>query len=219
MIGYTAPPANEIGRVVIHLPDDATFYRHRSYLPIAIDLVDGTQIPSLLRSDSHGIDYMAGYEVFSALCSNRAQRTVDRSLLVDNEHITPERYLGLWRSAIGNSMPPEAASKALAIQAVAVLQAPLAALAGARSSWTSCPFGAFEAFQDKYRCELKVSNDGVFTLELDLARPEAARDAYYAASMVSTRLRHAPAGWRASIELRTSPRVTGQVSLFAVVKD
>jgi hypothetical protein len=218
MIGYTAPPSNEVGRVVIHLPDDATFYRDRSYLPIAIDLVDGTQIPSLLRSDSHGIDYMAGYEIFSALCSARAQRTVDRSLLVDNAPITPERYLGLWRSAIGNSMPPQAASKTFGIQAVAVLQAPLADLAGARSSWTSCPFGAFETFQDKYRRELNVSSDGVFTLELDLARPGAARDAYYAASMVSTRLRHGSTAWRASIELRTSPRGTGQVSLFAVVE-
>lgn len=218
MIGNTPPTANEVGRVVIHLPDDATFYRDRSYLPIAIDLVDGTQIPSLLRSDSHGIDYMAGYEIFSALCSDRAQRTVERSLLVDNAPITPEGYLGLWRSAIGNSMPPEAASKTLGIQAVAVLQAPLAAMAGARSSWTSCPFGAFEAFQAKYRRELNASDDGVFTLELDLARPEAARDAYYAASMVSSRLRQGAIVWRASIELRTSPRQAGQVSLFTIAE-
>lgn len=218
MVAYTAPFANEVGRVIIHLPDDATFYRDRSYLPIAIDLVDGKQIPSLLRSDEHGIDYMAGYEIFSALCSDRAQRTVDRRLLVDAAPITPERYLSLWRSAIGCSIPPEEASKTLGIQAVAVLQAPLAAMAGASSSWTSCPFGAFEAFQAKYRRELNVSDDGVFTLELDLARPEAARDAYYAASMVSTRLRQGSIVWRASIELRTSSRQVGQVSLFAIAE-
>lgn len=218
MVGYTAPPANEVGRVIIHLPDDATFYRDRSYLPIAIDLVDGKQIPSLLRSDEHGIDYMAGYEIFSALCSDRAQRTVDRRLLANAAPITPERYLSLWRSAIGSSIPPEEASKTLGIQAVAVLQAPLAAMTGARSSWTSCPFGAFEAFQTKYRHDQNVSDDGVFTLELDLARPEAARDAYYAASMVSTRLRQGSIAWRASIELRKSPREIGQVSLFAIAE-
>lgn len=218
MTGYTVPPANEVGRVIIHLPADATLYRDRSYLPIAIDLVDGKRVPSLLRSDEHGIDYMAGYEIFSALCSDRAQRTVDRRLLADAAPIAPERYLSLWRSAIGSSIPPEEAAKTLGIQAVAVVQAPLANMAGARSSWTSCPFGSFEAFQAKYLRELNVSDDGVFTLELDLAGPEAARDAYYAASMVSTRLRHGSTAWRASIELRTSPSRTGEVSLFAVVE-
>ena len=77
-----SPTLDEVGRLVIHLPDDATFYGERSYLPIAVDLVDGSKTPSLLRADQHGVHYMAQYEVFSALCSDRAQRTVDQTLLV-----------------------------------------------------------------------------------------------------------------------------------------
>ncbi len=77
-------PINEIGRIVIHLPDDAMFYRDRSYLPVVIDMADGEQLPKLLRSGDHGINYMAQYEIFSSLCSNRAQMAVDQRLLSRN---------------------------------------------------------------------------------------------------------------------------------------
>ena len=84
-----SPTLDEVGRLVIHLPDDATFYGERSYLPIAVDLVDGSTTPSLLRADQHGVHYMAQYEVLSALCSDRAQRTVDQTLLVGGTPTTP----------------------------------------------------------------------------------------------------------------------------------
>ena len=85
---HTTPAVDEVGRLVIHLPDDATFYGPRSYLPIALDLVERVKTPSLLRPDPQGINYMAQYEVFSALCSDRAQRTVDQTLLVGGQPTT-----------------------------------------------------------------------------------------------------------------------------------
>ena len=213
---HTTPAVDEVGRLVIHLPDDATFYGARSYLPIALDLVERVKTPSLLRPDPQGINYMAQYEVFSALCSDRAQRTVDQTLRVGGQPTKPERYLGLWRDAIAASVSAESAAEEHDIRVVAVLQAPLAAMASAKSSWTCCPFGTFAAFQARYANQMDLTGDGAFTLELDLARPGAARDAYYGASMICTVLRREPAAWRACIELRkTTTGRPGQASLFA----
>ena len=78
---------------------------------------------------------MAQYEVFSALCSDRAQRTVVQTLLVGGTPTTPERYLRLWRDAITTSVSAETAATLHGIRAVAVLQAPLASVTGAKSSW------------------------------------------------------------------------------------
>ena len=215
---HTTPAVDEVGRLVIHLPDDATFYGARSYLPIALDLVERVKTPSLLRPDPQGINYMAQYEVFSALCSDRAQRTVDQTLLVGGQPTKPERYLGLWRDAIAASVSAESAAEGHGIRVVAVLRAPLAAMASAKSSWTCCPFGTFAAFQAKYAKQMDLTGVGAFALELDLALPGAARDAYYGASMICAVLRQAPTAWRACIELRKTTGRPGQASLFASVE-
>lgn len=213
---HSTPAIDEVGRLVIHLPDDATFYGDQSYLPIALDLVDGVKTPSLLRPAPQGVNYMAQYEVFSALCSDRAQRTVDQTLLVGGNPTKPERYLGLWRNAIAASISAESAAEEHGIRVVAVLRAPLAAMASAKSSWTSCPFGTFAAFQAKYTKQMAPTDGGAFALELDLARPGAARDAYYGASMICAVLRREPTAWRACIELRkTTTGGPGQAPLFA----
>lgn len=217
----TIPPANEVGRLVIHLPDDATFYDKRSYLPVALDLVEGSQTPhpSLLRADEQGINYMAQDEVFSALCSDRAQRTVDQTLLVGGDPVTPERYLGMWRAAIASSVSPETAAKEHGIRPVAVLLGPLAAMSGAKSSWTTCPFGTFDAVRARYGKQIEVARDGTFALELDLVQPGCARDAYYTASMMCAVLRRETTAWRACIEIRTTSGRRGQVQLFDSVEN
>ncbi len=92
-------------------------------------------------------------------------------------------------------------------------------MASAKSSWTCCPFGTFAAFQARYAKQMDLTGDGAFTLELDLARPGAARDAYYGASMICAVLRREPTAWRACIELRkTTAGRPGQASLFASVE-
>lgn len=52
----TNPTVDEVGRLVTHLPDDATFYAERSYLPIALAPVEGVETPSLLRPDPQGVN-------------------------------------------------------------------------------------------------------------------------------------------------------------------
>ncbi len=207
-------PINEIDRVVIHLPDDATFYSSRSYLPVVVDLVDGVQRPTLLRPSSQGINYMAQYEIFSALCSDRAQKAVDHELLVAGLPVTPERYLGMWRTAIADSVSAVTAQQQHGIQAFAVLRAPLAAMAGVKSSWTTCPFGTFAVFQSKFGEHFRLADDGTFTVELDLAKPGFARAAYYAASMMCSKFDRDSAQWRAGIQLRAASASRVQAGLF-----
>lgn len=206
-------PINEIDRVVIQLPDDAMFYRDRRYLPVIIDLVDGARQPALLASSENDIHYVAQYEIFSALCRDRAQKAVDLGLLVAAAPITPERYLGIWRTAIAGAVPPETAAQQHGIHAYAVLRAPLAAMAGVKSPWTTCPFGSFDAFRAKYGDQFQFADDGTFTLQLALAAPEHASAAFYAASMMRRSFDRDCAQWSAGIELRMSARRV-QTGLF-----
>ena len=211
-------PINEIGRIVIHLPDDAMFYRDRSYLPVAIDQADGQQRPTLLRSGERGINYMAQYEIFSSLCSNRAQMAVDQRLLVAGMPVTPERYLGMWRIAIAGSLAPADAAREHGIQARAILGAPLADMAGVKSSWSTCPFGTFSRFQAKFGDLFELGDDGNFMLELDLATPGHARAAYYAASMMCSKFDRSSTNWRACIEVRKVGAQRHQSGLFEIAE-
>ena len=54
---HTTPAVDEVGRLVIHLPDDATFYGARSYLPIALDLMNGVKTPSSGWVDDVSTEY------------------------------------------------------------------------------------------------------------------------------------------------------------------
>lgn len=207
-------PVNEVGRVVIHLPEDAIFYEARSYLPVVIDQVDGMNRPALLRSGGQNLHYLAGYEIFNTVCSDRAQRTVDQALLVDGAPITPERYLTLWRAAIKGSVPINTAAREHGFDVVAILSGPRAEMAGAKATWTNCPLGSFAAFEAKYRRHFSAAGDGSFRVELDLARPDAARDASFAASMMSNALRRSSQPWRTQIELRQTRPALGQAPLF-----
>ena len=66
---------------------------------------------------------------------------------------------------------------------------------------------------------MDLTGVGAFALELDLALPGAARDAYYGASMICAVLRLEPTAWRACIELRkTTTGRPGQASLFSSVE-
>ena len=200
----TPPITDERGRLVIHLPNDATLVGWRTYLPVVADHVAGQTTRSLLRERDRGIDYDAQYSVFSLLCSDRAQRVVDKTLLVQGKPITPERYLGLWRNAIESSVSLDAAARDHGLHPFATLSGPLALLRSTNSSWTCCPFGSFTAFEAKYGEAMQVNSEGNFTLEIALASQDGARDAYYGASMLSSALRKSDAAWQAFVTLRQS---------------
>ena len=88
-------PINEIGRIVIHLPDDAMFYRDRSYLPVAIDQAD-EGLTARLAGDAADDDAARGAagrrvhkacttpEGIGAVCGRSSSAFGEQNLLVHN---------------------------------------------------------------------------------------------------------------------------------------
>ena len=81
-------PVNEIGRLVVRLPENAKFYGDSHYVTIAFEASDDG-----CESRSVGIPvarlvYLPKYRVIDALCGDRALRTVDEVLVVYGKPIT-----------------------------------------------------------------------------------------------------------------------------------
>jgi len=207
---------NEVGRVVVRLSDDATIYGSATYVAIAFDASPGSpeRSPSLLSRFPNGLGYQAQYELFYGLCADRAQKTVDGQLVADGRPISPEKYLCLWRQAIEHACSAGALFTDHGLRLVATLRAPLAAMSGKQSPWTSSPFADFEAFHAKHGRSMAVDAAGVFTLALDLRGRHAARDAYYGASMLSCALGHDSTDWQARITVHATRASTAHPALF-----
>ena len=97
---------NEIDRVAVLLPEGTTFYNDKRYVAVAWDEdAQGNPHGQVLGSNRRSLPFLARYELLSTLCSDRAKQTVDGSLRVNDQVITPERYLGLWRAAPTGRQP------------------------------------------------------------------------------------------------------------------
>lgn len=204
---------NEVARAVIALPPDATIYSSTVYLAVAFD-ASGAQVnPTLLtRGSSKSLGYLAGYELIGyLLCGDRAQRTVDRSLVVGGKEVTPEAYLALWRTAVDGAYSPGAFKARHGLSLIATICGPVDRMSQYRSSWTSAPFKSFA--RTRHAENLEVSG-GRFQLRLDLAEPNAARDAYYIAEMVGSACRDDDTLWSASVTLEGHQQSVLQTELF-----
>jgi hypothetical protein len=90
---------DEVDRIAVRLPDDATFYGTPMFVAIAVDLgCEG--IEPVLLGQHHRLRFLAQYEVMSLLCDDRAQLAVDGQLRCRGARVTPEHYLALWRKAL-----------------------------------------------------------------------------------------------------------------------
>lgn len=182
------PPANEIERVAIVLPQDTTFYHDQRYVAVAWDKdTAGATTGQIIGDHRQRLPFLAGYLLFSKLCGDRAMRTVDGSLRMHGQVITPERYLSLWRATLAQPITAEQFTERHGQQVLLVLGAPLAPLRDQRSTWTSSPFAHFDDFESAYRDRIEYRTDGgseYFEIALDLREPNAARDAFYAASFI-----------------------------------
>jgi len=181
-------PANEIKRVTIVLPQDTTFYHDQRYVALAWDMdTGGATTGQFIGDHRQRLPFLAGYQLFSKLCGDRAMRTVDGSLRVNGQVITPERYLSLWRATLAQPITAEQFTERHCQQVLLVLGAPLAPLRGQRSAWTSSPFAYFDDFEAAHRDRIEYRTDGGsehFEIALDLREPNAARDIFYAASFI-----------------------------------
>jgi hypothetical protein len=180
-------PINEVARVAIALPEDTSFYRDQRFIAVAFDASTDGVTHEILGVSRPALPFFAAYEIFSKLCGDRAMRTVDGALRTNGEIITPERYLSLWRTAIDQPLTPHRFTECYGYAAYAVLGGSFDGLRGKCKSWNSSPFETFDDFEAVYRDRIEYLEDGQsFRIELDLRLAQAARDAFYLESFLSS---------------------------------
>ena len=198
---------NELGRVVVSLPSDASFYSSPHLIGVAIDGSSGKPLASIVGVHEPRLCYRAPYQLIGALCSDRAQRAVDQQLVVEGRPVTPETYLGLWRKALDSAVSPHQLAIEHGLCAIAVFRGQLGPLMGTPASWTSSPFATFDEFHDRYKGSMTTDAEGCFSLELDMRSNCAARDAFYLDSFMSRAYGFDSADWSSGLVLRGA--VTG----------
>lgn len=191
MATTTSPTINEHARAAVALPVDTTFYNDTQYIPITWDVrADDSAAPAeILFSKPGHLSYYPRYRLIDLLCGDRARQAVDGTLRVQGRMVTPEAYLGLWCAALAEALTPEQLAARCGLRLLVTLGAALEPVRTAKSSWTSSPFATFAAFESLYgyRFTQALMADGRpgFELTLDLRQPNAARDAFYAESLIS----------------------------------
>lgn len=211
-------PVNEIGRFLVKLPENATFYGDPHYIPIAFEATDDDCESRIVGIPQTRLAYLPKYRVIGALCSDRAQRTVDEALVVCGKPITPERYLALWRQGLAEAQAPAILAAQHGLRIGAVIEAPLAPLWKAKSPWSGSPFETFDEMHARYASQIQDLGDGRFRLEFDLRVDDAASDAFYAEGIVSSALGHDSDAWRAGLTLLGRAAARQQDTLFGLVE-
>lgn len=187
-----APPLNEYARAVVALPPDATFYSDTRFVAIAWDDAGGgdTPRPVIVGAD-RALPYLAPYELIDLLCGDRAMKAVDGALQVRHRTLTPEAYLGLWRSSLAAPLQAQDLGLQHGLKILVTLGAALEPVRRASRVWSTSPFANFHDFEAAYgpRFVLGPTASGAsgFELTLDLREPLAARDAFYARALVNDR--------------------------------
>jgi hypothetical protein len=189
----TQPPINEVARAAVVLPTDATLYSDTRFVAIAWDDPgDGSQPQaSILGADGRTLPYLARFQLIDLLCGDRAMRAVDGTLQVCHRAVTPEAYLGLWRSALKVPLTPADLAERFGLTIVVTLGAALATARLVRSGWTTSPFAGFAEFEAAYGSRFVPGPTATgapgFELTLDLREATAARDAFYGRAFVTDR--------------------------------
>jgi hypothetical protein len=192
---------DEVDRIAVRLPDDATFYGTPMFVAIAVDLgCEG--IEPVLLGQHHRLRFLAQYEVMSLLCDDRAQLAVDGQLRCRGARVTPEHYLALWRKALLAPLSAQELYEQHGWSLIARLKGPLSdpRWRDRTSGWTCCPFKTFAAFRERYGDRLEHQCEGRFSLDIDLAEPDGARNAFYGESLLSAVLGH-QGPWSAKLSL------------------
>ena len=207
-------PVNEIGRFLVSLPENATFYGDSHYVPIAFEATDDGCESRIVGIPESRLVYLPKYRVIDALCGDRAQRTVDEALVVCGKPITPERYLALWRQGLDEAAPPAILAARHGLRVCAVIEAPLEPLWKATQPWSGSPFETFDELHARYASQIQDLSDGRFRLAFDLRVDDAARDAFYAEAIVSSALGHDSDAWSAGLILQGRAAARQQGALF-----
>lgn len=167
---------NEVGAVCVKLPIDVcptSSADHRRYLCI---VMDSRRDPKALGSE---LPFLPHYEAISRVCLERAVLIVDGSLRVQRRRMEPDAYIRRWRRALDEAIEIDQLRSHVGLQAVAKLQldAPATFLA-ARPRWVNPPYPTPAALIAARSNEVRTDG-GRITMEIDLAAPNGARDAWW----------------------------------------
>ena len=203
---------NEVGRFLVRIPIDATIYRGERFIAIAFDDSPTGVMPSLVAAKHGGrLAYAGDYSVMSALCHDRAQRSVDHGLLLGGQPVTPERYLAVWRKAIAEASSFDQLLLQHGLTIHAVLRGNLETMRLQTTGVRDAPFANFIEFESKYATHIHYGDQGDFEVWLDLAEPGAARDAWFASYMTP----YAPPGaMTATLAIRGQAHCPASSDLF-----
>lgn len=172
---------NELDAFCVVLPADLcpmTSRDHLRYLAVVND--EGVGHHPLGR----GLSFEPATWLIACICRERAIDTVDASLLVDGRQITPEKYLQRWRALLEQPVAVRELGERKRLQAVAIFQwRHSAALAARKATWVTPPCATFGELLHAHGCNslatCELDPPAVTTLEIDLAMPAGARDAWW----------------------------------------
>jgi hypothetical protein len=185
-----SPTLDEHFRAVVGLPKNTTFYGDCHYIAISWDRANDRMPvqPSVLFQRPNGLPYFLEHRLIGMLCASRAGHSVDGTLRVQGQIVTPEAYLGLWRAALADVISPSQLANRCGLRILVTLGAALETVRTAKSPWTSSPFETFAAFESAYgkRFTSTTMSDGRpgFELTLDLREPDAACHTFYAHALI-----------------------------------
>ena len=183
MTSANTHPVDELGRCIVCLAPNEIFHGTPRFIPIALERAeDGSGSPTLVGPAYPGNFFTASYvPVYYGMRAVRAERG---EVQIDGKAIDFRRYMALWKQAQAMPLTPEQFAQNHARTLVAVSEGPLRLLQRRRTGYTACAYPDFEALQRRYGDRTAYSRDGTVRLELDLRKPDGARDARIAASLL-----------------------------------
>jgi len=190
---------NEVGRAIVTLPNSPHRYpwENDSVIALAIDRSEFSFKGSIVGSRKRNLGYLSGYQIVPALCEDRAQRCVDKALVVEGKAISPENYIGLWRAAKTTPITLEEVFRIYGIRLVASFSGPVDRMVGKKSRRNSESGLLFDDLLQKYAKSGDVDSQYLrtFKLSIDYCGRDGPWDAVTISEMLSGELGHDSELW------------------------
>jgi hypothetical protein len=178
---------NEIDAFCVALPADLcpfTGQHHLRYLAV-VD-VEGVGH----RPVGRYLPFEPSTYLIRTLCVERAVDAVDGTLIVRGQRVTPEAYLQAWRDRLAQPLSLLELAERKHLQAIAVFEwRHSAAIENRKATWVQPPYPTFGELLRARGCSCGApchsGLPSIRRLEIDLAAPTGARDAWWADDFLS----------------------------------
>lgn len=156
---------NEIGRVVIQVPDGAgSVGLGHHYVAVALELHGG-----VLRAESVTRYPEYTYSIIGRVCDSRAVEAVGGGLLMNGKEVTPEAYLKAWREAIEQAVSPQVAMERHGVKVTLIARGSIGAQKGKPAQWTYDPKRGFDDWCAELGGRMYQDGSGYFSIGFDLS--------------------------------------------------